>query len=166
MNIGNEYIGLKKKKKAAGYHFLQFLWHAEIILHQSTNTHTHVCSLLQHLKKNYISVSTFMPKTHYWYIRWQGRFLKHLSVATVTRQDHNIYFYFNFGKPLLSAGYDLQACCMRTTLTIHFHFEFTEKFYICFTARYWTVNIIMRIFLLLFYLITLKYQGQVACHQY
>ncbi len=49
---------------------------------------------------------------------------------------------------------------------LHFHFEFTEKFYICFTARYWTVNIIMRIFLLLFYLITLKYQGQVECHQY
>lgn len=60
---------------ADGYHFLQFVWPAEIVLHP-----THVCSLLQHLKKNYISVSTFMPKTYYLYryIRWQGRFLKHI----------------------------------------------------------------------------------------
>lgn len=56
----------------------------------------------------------------------------------------------------------LHANCTK----IHFHFEFTEKFNICWTARYSIINIIMRIFLLLFYLITLKYQGQVACHQY
>ncbi len=131
MNIGNEYI---KKKMAAGYHFLQFVWPAEIVLHQNTHTHTHVCSLLQHLKKNYISV-TFMPKTHflYRYIRWVGRFLKRIFLWLQSPgKTTTSIFAFNFGKSFRSCwvpDYDLQAWCMRTTFPFWVHREVLYLFY-------------------------------------